>query len=153
MFACLFRSPAALARDNVGSVPPRPVVLWSGRIVPSMTLFRLSQKVCQSRDVHVAEPSSGESRVDLLEQPAIAVRIAERGERDVTAPLRIRAAERRLSRPGTVEHFAYVYAMPDEFGTRCLDVGHDEIQYRVPIPARLTSVPCRGGSSMTSLEA
>ena len=93
-----------------------------------MTLFRLSQKLCQSRDVHVAESSSGKSRLDFLQQPTVAIRVAERGERDVTAPLWIRAADRRLSRAGTVKHFANVSTVTDEFGPRCLDVGHDEIQ-------------------------
>ena len=65
---------------------------------------------------------------DLLEQPAIAVRVAERGERGVTAPLRIRAAERRLSRSRTVEYFAHVDTAIDELGARCLDVGHHEIE-------------------------
>src|SRR5262245_9582524 len=72
--------------------------------------------------------ASGQSHRDFLQQPAVAVRIAERGERGITAPLRIRAAERRLSRTGTVDHFAHVDAATDELGTRGHDIGHDEVK-------------------------
>ena len=82
----LLGSPALLARDDVGGVPPRPVVLRSGRFVRAMVLLCLSQKLCQRRDVQAAESSSGKPRLDLLEQPAVAVWIAERGARAVGAP-------------------------------------------------------------------
>src|SRR5882672_8196079 len=95
---CLRGRPAALARDDVGGVPPRPMVFRSGRFVLAMTLLCFPQKIGQGRDIHIAESTSGNPRVDLLQQPAVAVRIAERGERDVAAPLRIRSAEGRLPR-------------------------------------------------------
>ena len=41
----------ALARDDVGGVPPRPVVLRSGRFVLAMARLCLSQKLGQRRDV------------------------------------------------------------------------------------------------------
>src|SRR5262249_11894852 len=85
---CLLRSLPFLARDDVGTVPPRPVVLRSRCFVRTVPLFCLSQKLCQSRDIHIAQASSGKSRLDLLEQPAVAVRVAERGERAVTGVFR-----------------------------------------------------------------
>src|SRR5207245_4610144 len=84
VFGSLLGSLAALARDDVGGVPPRPVVLRSGRFVLAVVLLGLSQKVGQSRDVRVRS-SSGKPRLDLLEQPAVAVRIAERGKCSVGA--------------------------------------------------------------------
>src|SRR4051794_37599603 len=128
VFGCLIRRPAALARDDVGGVPPRPVVLRSSRFILAMVLLCLAQKLGQRRNVHAAESASGKSRLDLLQQPAVAVRVAERGERAVTAALWIRAAERRLSRTGAVEHFAHVDTAMDELGARSPDVGHDEIE-------------------------
>src|SRR5258708_7977984 len=78
--------------------------------------------------------ASGQPHGDLLEQPAVAVRIAERGERGVTAPRRIRAAEAAF-RAGmveytadVVEHVAHLDTALDELGARRLDVGHDEME-------------------------
>jgi len=71
--------------------------------------------------------ASGQSYGDLLEQPAVAVRVAERGERDVTASGRIASAERWLSGTGTVEYVTYADTATDELSTRGLDAGHDEI--------------------------
>jgi len=51
-------------------------MLRSGRFVLAMALLCLSQKLGQSRDVD-AESSSGKPRLDLLEQPAVAVWITE----------------------------------------------------------------------------
>ena len=95
ILGCLLGSPPALARDDVGGVPIRPVVLRSGRFVLAMVLLCLSQKLCQRRDVEVAESSSGKPRLDLLEQPAVAVRIAERGVRAVGATVAGRGPARR----------------------------------------------------------
>src|SRR5262245_47148353 len=74
----LLRSPAALARDDVRGVPIRPVMLRGGRFVLAMALLGLSQESSQRRDVEVAEPAPGKPRLDLLQQPAVAVWIAER---------------------------------------------------------------------------
>ena len=68
----LVGSSPALTCDDVGSVPPRPVVLRSGRFVLAMALLCFSQQLCQGRDVQ-AESSSGKPRLDLLQQPAVAV--------------------------------------------------------------------------------
>jgi hypothetical protein len=73
---------------------------------------------------------------DLLDQPPVAVRIAERGERRVTAPRRMRAANPTFPRH-SVEHFAHVDTTIDEHSACRLDVRHDEIEslYRPrPVP-------------------
>src|ERR1700724_3595463 len=83
--------------------------------------------------------ASGQSYDDLLEQPAVAVRIAERGERAVAAMLRVQTAnpappkEVRLVRAsvnavGVVEHFADLYAATDQFVAGGLDVGDNQVQ-------------------------
>src|SRR5215467_7845861 len=46
-FGCL----SLLARDNVRGLPPRPMMLGSGRFVLSVMLLCLSQKLGQSGDV------------------------------------------------------------------------------------------------------
>ena len=58
----LLGSPPALARDDVGGVPLRPVVLRSGRFVLAMALLCLAQKLGQRRDVQLLSPRPG-SRV------------------------------------------------------------------------------------------
>lgn len=63
----------------------------------AMALLCLLRKLCQSREVQ-AESSSGQPRCDLLEQPAVAVGIAERGERAVAARLGRRAADAAVRR-------------------------------------------------------
>src|SRR6187551_3429590 len=72
----LWRFPA-LARNDVGGIPSRPVMLRCGRFVRAMVLFRLAQKLSHRRDVHTADPPPGKPLLDFLEQPAVAVRILE----------------------------------------------------------------------------
>src|SRR5256885_6005455 len=50
-----------------------------------MMLLRLTQKLCQRRDVQTAESTSGQARCDLLEQPGVAIRVAERSKGKVAA--------------------------------------------------------------------
>src|SRR5207253_3972444 len=93
-------------------------------------------RVDRGGDVRVAEPSSGKPRLDLLEQPAVAVRIAERGERAIAgmvgcgpADPTARAVTLELSprRPG-VEHLADHRTTDDELVACSLDVGDDEVK-------------------------
>src|SRR5579863_1859180 len=56
------------------------MVLRSGWFVLAMMLLRLTQKLCQRRDVQLAEATSGQARCDLLEQPGVAIRVAERSK-------------------------------------------------------------------------
>ena len=71
---CFFGRFSVLPGDNVGCVPSRPMVLRGGWFVLAMMLFRLTQKLCQGRDVQIAESTSGQACCDLLEQPGIAIR-------------------------------------------------------------------------------
>jgi len=57
---------AGIVRDA-----PRPMVLRGGWFVLTMMLLRLTQKLCQRRDVQIAESTSEKARCDLLEQPGV----------------------------------------------------------------------------------
>src|SRR5581483_34013 len=83
---------AVLTCDDVGSVPSRPVVLRGRRFVLAMMFFCLSQQFRHRCYVKIADPSSGQPRCNLLQQPTVAVRIMERGKRSVTSMRRIATA-------------------------------------------------------------
>ena len=83
--------------------------------------------------------ATGQSRRDLLEQPAVAVRITERGERAVAAMLGIRTADPEppkqvgLVRAGVhaaavVENLADLDAASEQFVAGGGDVGDDQVQ-------------------------
>src|SRR5260370_36685076 len=83
--------------------------------------------------------SSGQSRRDFLKQPAIDIRIAERGKGPVAAMLRIRTTdaqpseEEGLVRSGVdgasvVEYLVNLNAAAEQFLPRRLEVGDDQIQ-------------------------
>src|SRR5262245_2570063 len=135
VFDGLIGTPPALARDDVGAVPVRPMVLWSGRFVLAMALFCFAQELDLSRDV-AAESSSGQPRPDLLEQPAVAIWIAETGERKVAGVIGCRPAhssafavglELSARRPG-VEHLADPGTARGELVACGLDVGDDQVK-------------------------
>ena len=67
-----------------------------GLLVAVVVLGCLVQKLCQIRDLHglVAPLATGKPRLYLLEQPAVAVGIAERRPGEVGATLGIRARQR-----------------------------------------------------------
>src|SRR4030095_11331620 len=93
---CIFGTPAALPRDDVRGVPVRPMVLRSGRFVFAVMLLRLFEKRRQRGYVHAAESASRNPRRDLLQDPAVAVRVIERREREIRATLRIRSGNASL---------------------------------------------------------
>ncbi len=64
-------------------------------------------------------------RPDLLEQPPVAVRIAEGGIREVGATSRVRA--RNEATLVAVEHLTNLDAAADEVLTRRFDVGDDQL--------------------------
>src|SRR5918993_3159542 len=70
------RTPSPLARNDVFSVPLRPVVLRSGRFVLAMTLLCFLEKLGQRHHVQ-AEPATRKSSLDLLKEPAVPVRITK----------------------------------------------------------------------------
>jgi hypothetical protein len=103
-----------------------------------MALLCLSQKLRQSREVH-AESSSGKPRRDFLEQPAIAVRIFERGERAVAAMRGIRTADPGPSKQvglvrasvhaaRAVKRLADLDAAIEQLFAGGLDIGDDQVK-------------------------
>src|SRR5437660_11393978 len=89
---------AGLLRDDVGGVPVRPVFIVPAA-VPLLVLAvrggrapQRARKIGRRGECRVADHAAGQSCGDLLKQPAVAVGIAERGERAVAAVLGIRAA-------------------------------------------------------------
>src|SRR5437867_3003490 len=63
--------------------------------------------------------------LDFLDQPAVAIRIAERHETVVVAPPGIETG--RLSFRSEVERLAHIDSALDEFSPRGLDVGRDQV--------------------------
>ena len=101
-----------------------------------MVRLCLSQKLCQRRNVQVAESSFGKPCLDLLEQPGVAVRITERGEREIAGMVgcgppdstaRAVALELRSRCPG-VEHLADLGPTGDEVVACRLDLGDDQVE-------------------------
>ena len=83
--------------------------------------------------------ATGQPRRDLLEQPAVAVRIIERGERAVAAKLRIRTADPEppkqvglvltgVNPAGVVENLADLDAAGEQLVAGGSDVGDDQVQ-------------------------
>src|SRR5437868_14691534 len=95
---CLLQTAAVLTGAQVGRVPVPPVVLGVRPLVVAMVLFRLVEQLCKGCDVHGScsrqlPLAAGKPRLDLLEQPAVPVRILERGKRVVGTTLRIAPAD------------------------------------------------------------
>jgi len=85
----------------------------------------LASSVDEVNVVSFASTRPGNPGCDLLQQPTVAVPIAERGVRGVTLPRRVGAAYGGFA-GGTVEHFAHIGTTFGEIGARCLNVGHDQ---------------------------
>src|SRR5580700_6490194 len=91
---CLPRAAAVLTRAQVGCVPVPPVVLGVRLLVVVVVLRRLAEKLGQGCDVHGWSArrfpfAPGGPRRDLLDQPAVPVRILKRGKRAVGTTLRV----------------------------------------------------------------
>ena len=111
---------------------------------------------------------AGQPRRDLLQQPAVAVRVAERGEGAVAgvigrgpADATARAVGLELSarRPG-VEHLADLDTAGDELVARSLDVGDDQVEAlgragrgRRDVRAELNRAPRAGRRELDDPEA
>src|SRR5262249_3204959 len=83
--------------------------------------------------------AAGQPRCDLLEQPAVAIGIMERGERTVAAMLGVAAADPMSTKQvrfvrasvytgRVMEHFADLYAATKQLFASSLDVGDDQVQ-------------------------
>lgn len=95
---CLLRTAAALTGAQVGRVPVPPVVLGVRLLVVAVAFLRLAEEFCKVCDIHGSRSrqllfTAGKPRLDLLEQPAVPVRIIERGKRVVGTTLRVAPAD------------------------------------------------------------
>src|SRR5215472_5268376 len=136
---------ASLLAHHVLGVPVWPV--WIGLPRPCFVLAvgalrtpKRTRQIVRRREARRRRiDTTGQPRRDLLEQPAVAIRITERGERAVAAMLRIRTADpdppKQVGRiragihaSGTVEHFADGDAATEQLVAGGLDVGDDQVQ-------------------------
>src|SRR5215471_17127906 len=124
-----------LSRDHVSGVPPRPLVLRGGWFVLAMMLLSLTQKLCQRRDVQIAESTSGQARCDLLEQPGVAIRVAERSKGKVAAVTGVRPADPAVAfgtelgaRFRNMEHLTNLDTAGNEIFAGSFDIGNDQVE-------------------------
>src|SRR5712675_1410207 len=108
---------AGLLGDDVGGVPVRPVFIVPAAVpllVLAVRCRRAPERACEvgrRGECRVPLHASGQTPGDLLEQPAIAVGIAERGERAIAAMFGICAAD-----PDPPEQIGLVRAGVDAAG-------------------------------------
>src|ERR1700720_4914193 len=107
------------------------MVLRGGWFVLAMMLLRLTQKLCQRRDVQTAESTSGQARCDLLEQPGVAIRVAERGKRKVAAVTGVRPTDATVAfgtelgtRFRSMEHITNLDTASNEIFAGGFDIGN-----------------------------
>ena len=131
---CLVRRAPLLARVHVSGVPVPPVVRGMALLVRVVMLGSLVEQGGPGSDVRrqVRPLPARQPRLDLLEQPLVAIGIAERGVRLIGAAFRVRA---RNTAPGQVEHLADRDAAADEVRARRVDVVYG--QYQAPEGAGL----------------
>src|SRR6516162_4306060 len=131
---CLVWRAPTLASVHVGGIPVPPVVRGVGLLVRIMMLGCFLEQAGPGSDVpgQVLPLPARKPRPDLLEQPFVAIWIAERGIRLVGATLRVRT---RNTPPGEVEYLADLGAAADEVRTRRVDVVDSQDQ--APNRARL----------------
>jgi len=141
MVASLRRQFAAgLFADQVARVPLRPV-----RVLGADACLVLAVRgggAAQGRGEVRGRGEGGDRRVkasgqpggDLLQEPAVAVRVAERQERAVAGALRIRSGNPGVGpavvedAAGVVEDLARLGSAPFELVVRGLDVVDDQVQ-------------------------
>ena len=94
---------AVFASVDVGGVPVPPVMLRMGLLIRVVMLGRFMEKGCSGkrRPSSILPLPAPKPRLDLLEQPGVTIRIAERGISVEGASLRIAARNRPPSRWNT----------------------------------------------------
>src|ERR1700686_2319383 len=111
------------------------MVLRGGWFVLAMMLLRLTQKLCQRRDVQIAESTSGQARCDLLEEPSVAIRVAERSKGKVAAMIGVRPTDATVAfgtelstRFRSMEHLADLDAAGNELFASSFNMGNDQVE-------------------------
>src|SRR5690348_14537833 len=88
------------------------MVLRSRRFVLAMMFLCFSQQLRHCRNIKIADPSSRQPRCNFLQQPTVAVRIMEGGERGITRMRRVRTADPKTSKQiGLIRASVYVAAV------------------------------------------
>src|SRR5712664_3698323 len=107
------------------------MVLRGGWFVLAVMLLRLAQKLTQRRDVQIAESTSGEARCDLLEQPGVAIRVAERRKGKVAAVTGVRPTDATIAfgtelstRFQSMEHLTDLDAAGDDLFASTFNMGN-----------------------------
>src|SRR6516164_3140584 len=100
-----------------------------------MMLLRLTQEFRQRRDVQIAESASGQARCDLLEQPGVAIRVAERSKGKVAAVTRVRPSDPAVAfgtelgaRFRSMKQLTNLDAAGNEIFTCSFDIGNDQVE-------------------------
>ena len=135
----LLRIAAVLTRAQIGRVPVPPVMLGVRLLEVAVVLRRLAEEPCQGCNVHglwsrQVPLAAGKPRLDLLEQPAVPVRILERGKRVVGTTFRVAPADAWVlhgvveGAAGVVENLAHVDAAGDQVVAGGVDVVHGQDQ-------------------------
>ena len=79
-FDSFFRRLPVLARDDIGGVPDRPMMLRSCWFVLAMVFLRLTQELRHRCNVQMAQPPSRQPRSNFLKQPGVAIGVVERSK-------------------------------------------------------------------------
>src|SRR4051794_33297083 len=106
------------------------MVFRGRRFVLPMMLFRLTQNLWQCRDAQTAESTSGQACCDLLEQPRLAIRVAERSKGKGAPVVGVRPTHATFAfgtelspRFRSMEHLAHVDIAGRELYTSSVKVG------------------------------
>src|SRR5580700_5340760 len=111
------------------------MVLRGGWFVLAMMLLGLAQKLCQRRDVQTAESTSGQARCDLLEQPGVAIWVAERSKGKVAAVIGVRPTDATVAfgtelgaRFRSMEHLTNLDTASNELFASSFNLGNDQVE-------------------------
>src|SRR5258708_39840423 len=103
--------------------------------VLAMMLLRLTQKLCQRRGVQTAESTSGQARCDLLEQPGVAIRVAERSKGKVAAVTGVRPTDATVAfgtelstRFPSMEHLTDLDSAGNELFASSFNIGNGQVE-------------------------
>src|SRR5262249_18259967 len=134
---CLLRTAAVLTRAQVGRVPVPPVVRSVRLLIVVVVLRCFAEELCEGCDVDGScsrrlTHAAWKPRLNLLEQPAVPIRILERGEREVGTTLRVTPADAWVlhsvveGTAGVVENLAHLDASGDQVVAGGVEVVHRE---------------------------